>query len=324
MSAWEEVRRQAAFGEEATLELYRCVRAVARAGNYPPPEGHRSWTMDAVVETAHEVFADARGPQRLVELAVKASDDGSFRRILEQVVRNYLRDQARATTKGRLVRRLRELLDADPKFVTSPRERVGRTVGLSDGTTPGLWNGQLSDLTAAAYKVTEVSVVRWRAEARRRSPVADAASLLAVCEAVLRAADAALPISDLAEVVAARFAVSRGPVVVPVDDVERWAPTTSTIDEAEAELETRAGAERLLAQLTPRERLVLAYLDRPVRQVADLTGLGKSTAAKVASRVRHIAAQVLGAEEHREAMFELARGLATPRSSQDRGDHDGS
>lgn len=164
--------------------------------------------------------------------------------------------------------------------------------------------------------------MRWRAEARRRSPVADAASMLAVCEAVLRAAGATLPISDLAEVVAARFAVSRGPVVVPVDDVERWAPTTSTIDEAAAELETRVGAERLLAQLTPRERLVLAYLDRPVRQVADLTGLGKSTAAEVASRVRHIAAQVLGAEEQREAMFELARSLATPRSSQDPAEHD--
>src|SRR5262249_19653591 len=165
----------------------------------------------------------------------------------------YLRDQARATTIGRLVRRLRELLEANPRFATSTRDRAGgRTVGLSDGTTPGLWNGQLSDLTAAAYKVTEVSVVRWPTAARRPPPVADAARLLAVCEAVLHAAGATLPISDLAEVVAARFALSRGPVVVPVDDVEPWAPTTSTIDEAAAEAETRVGAERLLAQLTPR------------------------------------------------------------------------
>src|SRR5439155_6713922 len=57
--------------------------------------------------------------------------------------------------------------------------------------------------TIAAYKVTEVSVVRWRPEARRQSPVADAASLTAVCEAVLRAAGASLPVSDLADVVAA-------------------------------------------------------------------------------------------------------------------------
>jgi hypothetical protein len=316
MTAWEEVRTCGAFGEEATVELYRCVRAVARAGNFPPPEGHPSWTLDAVIETAHDVFADSRGPQRLVELAVKASDDASFRRLLEQVVRNYLRDQARATTKGRLVRRLRELLEADPRFAVVPRDRPGaRNIELSDGTTPGVWNGRLSDLVAAAYKVTEVSVVRWRPEARRQSPVADAASLTAVCEAVLRAAGASLPVSDLADVVAARFAVGRGPVVTPVDDIEPWSPSTSTIDEADAEAEIRAGAERLISQLTPRERLVLAYLDRPVRQIADLTGLGKSVAAEVASRVRQIVGQVLGADEQREAMFAFARSLVTPTSS---------
>src|SRR5262245_47764996 len=107
MTAWEELRNDGAFGTEATVELYRCVRAVARAGNFPPPDGHAAWSVDAVAETAHVVFTDARGPQRLVELAVKAYDDASFRRLLEQVVRNFLRDQARATAKGRLIRRLR-------------------------------------------------------------------------------------------------------------------------------------------------------------------------------------------------------------------------
>src|SRR6266540_3915489 len=85
MTAWEEVRTRGAFGEEATVELYRCVRAVARAGNFPPPEGHPSWTLDAVIETAHDVFADSRGPQRLVELAVKASDDGCLSRSSETI-----------------------------------------------------------------------------------------------------------------------------------------------------------------------------------------------------------------------------------------------
>jgi hypothetical protein len=312
VSAWEEVRRSGAFGQEATLELYQCVRAVARVGNYPPPEGHGRWVLDAVVETAHDVFADARGPQRLVELAVKASDDASFRRLLEQVVRNYLRDQARATSKGRLIRRLRELLDVDPRFSIVPRDRPGAgNVELADGTTPGVWNGRLSDLTSAAYKVTDVSIVRWRAEAARQSPIADAASLAAVCEAVLRAAGASLPVSEIADVIAIRFSVSPGPVVIPVDDVEPWSPLTSLIDETATEAEIRAAAERLVVQLTPKERLVLAYLDRPVRQIADLTGLGKSAAAEVASRVRQIVAQVLGQEEQREAMFALARTLVT-------------
>lgn len=315
MSGWEEVRETGAFGEEATVELYQCVRAVARAGNYPPPAGYRLWTVDAVIETAHDVFADARGPQRLVELAVKASDDTSFLRLLEQVVRNYLRDQARVTAKGRLIRRLRELLEADSRFEVVPPGQPGAgNIELTDGTTPGVWNGRLSDLSAAAYKVTDVSVVRWRPEARRRSPVADGPSLMAVCEAVLRAAGASLPIAEIADVVAARFAVGRGPVVIPVDDMDSWWPPAAGSDETASAEEIRAGAEELVLQLTPMERIVLAHLDNPVRQIADLTGLGKSTAAEVALRVRQIAARVLGHEEHREAMFTLARTLVTPPS----------
>jgi hypothetical protein len=131
---------------------------------------------------------------------------------------------------------------------------------------------------------------------------------------VLRAASASLPISEIADVVAARFAVDRGPVVIPVDDVEQWSLRTPIIDESFMEADIRAGAEELVSQLTPRERLVLAYLDRPVRQIGDITGLGKSAAAELASRVREIAAQVLGKEEQRDAMFSLARTLVAPQS----------
>ncbi|WP_433828658.1 hypothetical protein ACQP2E_04770 [Actinoplanes sp. CA-015351] len=319
MSAWAELRRDGAFGTTATVELYRCVRAVARAGNFPPPTGHQQWTMDAIMETAHEVFADAKGPQRLVELAMKAHDDDSFRRVLEQVVRNFLREKARATTKGRLIRRLREVLDDDARFraVADGQPGAGRNIELADGTTPGVWNGRLSDLVTAAYKVTDVTIVRWRLDARRESPVADAQSLADVCEATLRAAGASVAVAELADVVAARFAVGPTPVVTPVDDVDAWLPGVDSIDLAEAEADIRAGAQRLLGQLTSREQLVLAYLDQPVRQIADHTGLGKSVAAQVAARVKEIAGQVLGAEPRRDDMLSLARALATPRPSDD-------
>ncbi|MDZ5447382.1 hypothetical protein U2F26_32540 [Micromonospora sp. 4G57] len=319
MTAWEELRRDGVFGTEATVELYRCVRAVARAGNFPPPDGHPAWNLDAVAETAHDIFADARGPQRLVELAVKAHDDASLRRLLEQVVRNFLRDKGRATAKGRLIRRLREVLTDDPRFAVVPSGRpgAGRNIELADGTTPGVWNGRSSDLVSAAYKVTDVSIVRWRTDARRESPVADAISLAAVCEAVLRAAGASLSIGEVADAVAARFAVGPAPVVTPVDDVDPWLPGVNAVDQAQVEAEVLAGAGRLLAQLTPRERLVLAYLDQPVRRIADHTGLGKSVTAQIAARVREIVSQVLGGEEHREDMLSVARAMATPRTVND-------
>jgi len=314
MTPWEEIRSLGAFGPEATLELYRCVRAVARASNFPPPAGHQSWSVDAVMETAHEVFADGHGPQRLVALAVKADSDRSFTRLLEQVARNYLRDQARATAKGRLIRRLRKLLESDPRFAFVSSGQPGeRNVMLTDGSTAGVWGGRMSDLVAAAYKVTDVTVVRWRPQTRREPPVAEAVSLLAVCEAVLRAAEGTVRLPDLAEVVAARFAAGQAPVVTPVDDVEPWLPTPEPTEDASIVTDIATAAEMLVSQLTPRERLVLAHLDLSVRQLADITGLGKSTAAELASRVREIVGQVLGHEEHREAILAHARDLVSRR-----------
>lgn len=183
MSPWEEVRALRAFGTEATLELYRCVRAVARASNFPPPEGHQSWSVDAVMETAHDVFADGHGPQRLVALAVSADSERGFTRLLEQVIRNFLRDRARATARGRLIRRLRELLERDTRFAFVPSGQLGEhSVMLTDGSTEGVWGGRMSELVAAAYKVTDVTIVRWRPQTRREPPLAEGASLLAVCE----------------------------------------------------------------------------------------------------------------------------------------------
>jgi hypothetical protein len=318
MSAWEELRRDGAFGTEATVELYRRVRAVARAGNFPPPDGYPAWTIDAVAETAHEIFADARGPQRLVELAVKAHDEASLRRLLEQVVRNFLRDRGRATLKGRLIRRLREVLAEDTRFSVVPAGQPGggQNLMLAGWTVPGVWNGRPEDLVKAAYTVTDIAVVRWRPDTRRESPVTDAAGLAAVCEAVLRAADASLPLGELADAVAARFALSPAPVVTAVDDVDPWLPGVDTVEQAEAEAEVLAGAHRLLTQMTPRERLVLAHLDLPVRQLAEQVGLGKSAAAQAAARVREIAGRVLGHEEHREEMLSMARDLAAPPPAQ--------
>jgi hypothetical protein len=314
MSPWEEVRELGAFGTEATLELYRCVRAVARASNFPPPEGHQSWSVDAVIETAHDVFADAHGPQRLVALAVNADSERSFTRLLEQVVRNYLRDRARATARGRLIRRLRELLEHDVRFAFVPPGRPGeRNVMLTDGSAIGVWGGRTSDLVAAAYKVTDVAIVRWRPQTRRQPPLAEARSLLAVCEAVLRAAEASVRLPDLAHVIALRFASGQAPVATPVDDVEPWLPPSEPAAEAAIAADIAATAEALVSQLTPRERLALAYLDLPVRQLADVTGLGKSAAAEMASRVREIIGQVLGHEEHREAILVHARTLVTQR-----------
>ena len=313
MGGWDELRETGAFGDEATMLLYRCVRAVARFGGYPPPEDSPRWDLDAIEATAHAVFASGRGPARLVELASRATTEADFARLLEAVVRNHLRDQARRTSKGRLMRRLDDLLDVDDRFtrVGAGTEGAGN-VTLSDGSLSGVFGGRHEDLVAAAYGTSGVRLLRWREDARRQPPIADRDSLLRVCEAVLRAAGASMRLSALADVVADRFALGASPVTAG-RDTEPWPAELDNAGPsapADEQAIVDAAAAAIVAQMTPSERLVLANLDQTVREMADRTGMSKSTAALAATNLRIRLAGLLIDDEHAEQILRQAMALA--------------
>jgi hypothetical protein len=331
VTAWEELRDDGHFGDEASLLLYRCVRTVARFGGYPPPQGSQMWDMDAVQSVAHAVFAAGRGPARLVELAIRASSEAEFTRVLEAVVRNHLRDLARDTTKGKLIRRLRHVLDSDDRFATVPDGAEGAGfVTLADGTLSGVFGGRHDDLVAASYGAPGVTLLRWRADTRREPPVADRDSLVSVCETVLRAAGAAMRLPDLAQVVADRFAVGAAPLGAGRDTEPwhaahepDWEPGTpaSTGSAGAAMPADRAviveeAARSLISQLDLRERLVLGHLAAPtVRDMAEATGIPRSTVAGIATSLRSrlsvaLSDATLAEDDLAEAVLSRAMALA--------------
>jgi hypothetical protein len=165
--------------------------------------------------------------------------------------------------------------------------------------------------------VKEVTIVRWRPEAPRGSPLADRGSLLKVAEAVLGAAGASLRWADLAAVVGARFGVDpRGvPATTPVDGLDgglsgaRPGLGSEPVAPGE-ELLRQATARAVLDQLTDRERLVLAWLASPVRTIADRTGLAVSTAGLLKQRVTDRLRTMLADDPDAEATALACRDLA--------------
>jgi len=270
------------------------------------------------VETGHEFLRSANIQRRLVEIAMLADDDEELARILTQSVVNFLREQARRTAQGRLIRRLKEVLPADDRFTVVPRGIPGAgnvMLAGADSTEP--FGGRESDLIAAAFDVKEVAVVRWRPEAQRDSPISDRDSLLKVAEAVLGAAGASLRWADLAAVIGSRFGVDpRGvPATTPVDDLDgklidaRPGLSSAPVAPGE-ELLRQATVQAVLDQLTDRERLVLAWLASPVRTIADRTGLAVSTAGLLKQRVTDRLRTMLADEPDAEAIALACRDLA--------------
>jgi hypothetical protein len=286
------------------------VRKVAVADRIPPPTSRR-WDDEAVREVTHAfVVEHLLGKRRIDSLLLRATDEQSFRRLVEATVRNYFRDQHRRTARGALGRRFGEVLDTDPRFRlwVLGRTRYGSDSlwGLSHWVNPQPFQGIPSSLGPAAWRIPGIAIVRWREDAARRSPLADAASLARFLEGVLDAADGLMTVPDLVEVASYRFALRDAPAIVSLDE-----PTPTLVPEREAGPEevitARATAAHVYGQLSDRERkLLLRMGDQDVRAIGEELGLPKSTVFDAVQRVRGI---VTSALEHSDSAQAVLREL---------------
>lgn len=278
MSALDELRDSGRLGEHGARLLYDMVAAIGRFRRFPAPSGRRPWTADDVAEVAHAFLTHRRTPARLASIALEASDDSSLARLFNTAVLNYLRDEARASDRGHLITRMRDVLSRDPaRFVRLEATQLGDVHwSLRHHQEEAPWTGDLSDLVFAAWQLTDLVPIRW-VSADRRSPVADERSWQTLAEAVLNAAAAPVPERSLADVAEARFNHITRPTVVELTDLDypldEPDPTASadTVD---------ADTDAIWPQLTERDRVIIAHHQANVRQLATVLGLGKSAAAE--------------------------------------------
>ena len=278
ISALDELLADGQLGAAGARALYRTVLGVAGRHGYPPPEGHRRWDDDAAAEIAHDFLADARTPKRLTHLAVHALDEVGFDRLLYKMVLNYFRDRGRKTEIGRLMLRLRDVLDGHDEFVAEPgdRWRLATTPAEPSGAAP-------SELVAAAAAEPDVTVPRWSHQNRRNAPVADAPSIVRLCRRVLTAAAGSLPLDGLARAIAPRLGVGPTPIAHNLDTRDVF-ETVAAPQYADASVDGMRAGE-IFGALGERERLLLAHPDKTVRELREVIGLGPTQAAEVKTRL---------------------------------------
>ena len=187
------------LGDDGALLLYSTMRKVVTTYNFPPPDGFSSWDEDAIATNVHEFLTGPRSTQRLVQLAISATDDESFERLLFKALHNFMRDQGRRTVVGAVVRQeLKDVVGQSDVFVVS-----GEQVHLADGPDE-VFGGDEAALVRAALRIDAVTR-RWRPDAKRQGPLASRADMIAMVRAVLVAADGAVTFATLARVIARRY-----------------------------------------------------------------------------------------------------------------------
>lgn len=313
-----EILRTGEIGEEALGLAYHTVGRVVRRGQIPPPAGSQTWTDDAVREAAHDFMADhLLGKHRLDQLVVRAGDsEEDFEKLLYQTVRNYFHDLFRKTHRGALGRRFGELLDSDDAFRLwhpgKTRYGQGSFWGLARWESPSIYQGPLSALVPALWRIEGIERTRWREDAVRRSPVADGPSLVRFLEGALEAADGLLTVPDLVELGSHRFHLLDPPAFASLDEpvLGAWEPASTERDPGDLVV-AQGRARHIYDQLSPRERQVVLRLgDDDFRTMGEALGMPKSTVFEVARRVRAIVEKNLKPDDEAASVLQELAVLA--------------
>jgi hypothetical protein len=315
MTAVAELQAGAA-GEEFVALLHRTIRAVAVSRNFPPPEGHTAWDAGAVRSAAAEFMADAQTPRRLTDLAVHCGSDQAVRARLQGTVRNFLADVGRRTPIGKLVVRINDVLDGEAGFV-----RVeGRWARPAGPTAAGTDD---ADRLERAIRAHDVVVPAWGHDARRTAPVADRATVVSMCAALLDAAGGSLTPRSLARAIGHRLGIGQAPVALDLNalDEPEQSEGGAGADRTGSEALRLIRATEVLAELNDRERVAVAYPEYTVRHLAPLLGVSPSKAHLIRQRaITVIQAELLDDDDGEGVallVIELARAWVDTETRSD-------
>jgi hypothetical protein len=277
VTPFEEFSTSGEIGPATLALLYRTVRAVGSRYSYPTPDGETVWTVDAVQQQAHDFLTGPRGLARITQLHVQATDDETFERLMHAAVRNQFRSDARRTILGKLIRRLNDVLSADPAFVHLPGNLWTLEAPIErPSTTP-----TPQQLLDAAWAVPNVTIRRWRAEATHQTTGADAPTLTRIAAAVLVAAGGPLPEAEVGRIIGNRLGALELPATLPID-VEEPTQLPAAADTGAA----AAVAYDIWNQLSVREQLLVPVIDSSAREAAEGLKLGASQANTALQRAR--------------------------------------
>lgn len=280
MSAFEEIGRRAdANGPETIQLLCELGAQVTRTSSFPPPSGHATWSAAAVEELVADMFLqENRSKIFVLACYTQATDQPSLERLILRSIRNFLIDQAKGTERGKLRRRLGNLLSKDSRFIRPP-ELKGKGIWAWAllNRLFGLWQGDLDALHAAAARVRGYQILSWNSAGK--TPRQTITALTDVCHGVIDYADGSVSDEDLAKVVERRFALLAPPVFVEMPDGSSAAAAASGVvsgDEPWTNLAVQTRAEEIWATLSPEERALLPLLGSNMDERRAATGLGRA------------------------------------------------
>ncbi|MFF4764122.1 hypothetical protein [Streptomyces sp. NPDC001292] len=309
--AYEELSQTGKLGPETFELLQRLVHQVRRSSGFPPPEGYQEWSDDAAYDVITAMLTREGAGQRFVTSCfVQAADEASLERLFLASIKNFLIDEAKKTPRGKLRRRIARLMGADASFRRAPGSPPRWM--LSEHPEGAVWQGDLDDLVAEAWRVRGVGITRWNHSGP--TPAQTVQALMVILTQILRHARGAVREEDLAKVLESRFELLAPARFTPLY-ADEGAPA-DPVEAAAAEADAAAaggGAADIWQRLTANERQLLPYLDEDAHHAAQLLEIGPAQAEAVLAGLKEKLRLALSDDSDRTAvMGALLRRCADP------------
>jgi hypothetical protein len=247
--------RQGQLESDLVEELKSIVARLVRLRLLPPSYApYGQWDDEA----AEELFASwyetrLLGRGHLQLLLDRARSAGAFRRLAEQSLRQHLLNQRARSQAQNLYWRVGELLDEDDDFelvrdAVRPQDRWWRRAGSGASE----WSGDDRALVADAFALGDFAIIRYRADAKKLSPLMDGDELKRFVDGLLTRTGALTP-TLIMRALEQRFDLG---AVSQEELTEAVAPAAPAPDIG-VDLALTDGARSVIAELTARQIEVL-------------------------------------------------------------------
>lgn len=284
--------------------LRRVIRAVGPGDGFPAPDGHNRWDGPAVMTCVADFFASTQTERRLKDLST-CPDERALKAKLHPTVRNFLADQGRKTTVGRLVLRFNEVLGRTDGF-----DRCGPCWGRIGDPAEAAEVDR--DALISAVRDVEVVVPTAYSTGGRKSPELDASSVVRVTEAALAAAGGRLTPAVLADVAAVRLGIRDLPLSL---DATGFSGPTQSLNDVKDFVHVNAlladRVSKVLGRLDDRQLATLGAPEASSVELGGMLGVSPSMANKIKNRAIAVMTDELAGEDGGEtvanAVLDLAR-----------------
>ncbi len=238
-------------------ELRHVVRWMVRGGGLPPSYApYGMWDDEAEDELFQGWLAErllaGGGLQSLLD---RARTPAALRRMSERSLRQWLLNRRARSQTQNLYWRTSKLLREDERFicVREAARPADAWWSLCDREDVPEWTGDDRRLLAVAWSLGDFQVIRYKADARKLSPLLGTADLARFVEGMLAATGCRLTLAQLARALELRFGLH----VVRVEELEAVPEPEQPQPGVDAQVALAATVRAIVAELTPRQAVVL-------------------------------------------------------------------